>query len=196
MKEKELNYKFLIIIAVLVPIILGITYAYFLANVNGTNRSVTGNTTAKFDIDLVTTNDGYINATDLLPITADSASTDAAIGTFSVKTGNNDYKIKYTLYLDDIIISDNLKNSEHLKWELVNKDSNAIIASGNFLNVASKLELKNNMTIDSNQTNNYEIRVYILETNTNQIELLAGTLKGKISMEADMIDTPSETVTQ
>ena len=111
MKEKELNYKFLIVIAVLVPIILGITYAYFLANVNGTNRSVTGNTTAKFDIDLVTANDGYINATDLLPITADSASTDAAIGTFSVKTGNNDYKIKYTLYLDDIVISDNLKSS-------------------------------------------------------------------------------------
>ena len=186
----------MIVIAVLVPIILGITYAYFLANVNGTNRSVTGNTTAKFDIDLVTTNDGYINATDLLPITADSASTDAAIGTFSVKTGNNDYKIKYTLYLDDVVISDNLKSSEHLKWELVNKDSNAIIASGNFLNVASKLELKNNITIDSNQTNNYEIRVYVLETNTNQIDLLAGTLKGKISMEADMIDTPSETVTQ
>lgn len=196
MKEKELNYKFLIVIAVLVPIILGITYAYFLANVNGTNTPVTGNTTAKFEIDLITTNDGYINATDLLPIPAENSATDSAIGTFRVKTGNNDYKIKYTLYLDDIVISDNLKNSEDLKWELVNKDSNAIIASGNFLNVASKVELKNNITIDSNQTNNYEIRVYVLETNTNQIELLAGTLKGKISMEADMIDTPSETVTQ
>lgn len=84
-KESKLNYKFLIMIAVIVPIILSVSYAYFLARVSGDNTVIDGNATNKFDIDLITTNEGYINASDLLPISEDVSKDKAAKGIFSVK---------------------------------------------------------------------------------------------------------------
>ncbi|UKI29171.1 MAG: hypothetical protein L6V78_02200 [Clostridium sp.] len=96
-------------IAVIVPIILSVSYAYFLARVSGDNTVIDGNATNKFDIDLITTNEGYINASDLLPISETASADKAAKGIFSVKTGSNDYKINYSLSLTDITLSDNLK---------------------------------------------------------------------------------------
>ena len=43
-KESKLNYKFLIMIAVIVPVILSVSYAYFLARVSGENTVIDGNT--------------------------------------------------------------------------------------------------------------------------------------------------------
>ena len=191
-KESKLNYKFLIMIAVIVPIILSVSYAYFLARVSGDNTVIDGNATGKFDIDLITTNEGYINASDLLPISEDVSKDKAAKGIFSVKTGSNDYKINYSLSLTDITLSDNLKSSNDLKWELWSSDTNTKISSGTFKNASSTLLLKNNIIINKNQTNNYELRIYVLETNTNQLELLDGTLSAKVTMDAEMINEAAE----
>lgn len=191
-KESKLNYKFLIMIAVIVPIILGVSYAYFLARVSGDNTIIDGNATNKFDIDLITTDNGYINASDMLPISETASADKAAKGIFSVKTGSNDYKINYSLSLTDITLSDNLKSSNDLKWELWSSDTNTKISSGTFKNASSTLLLKNNIIINKNQTNNYELRIYVLETNTNQLELLDGTLSAKVTMDAEMINEAAE----
>lgn len=191
-KESKLNYKFLIMIAVIVPIILSVSYAYFLARVSGDNTVIDGNATNKFDIDLITTNEGYINASDLLPISETASADKAAKGIFSVKTGSNDYKINYSLSLTDITLSDNLKSSNDLKWELWSSDTNTKISSGTFKNASSTLLLKNNIIINKNQTNNYELRIYVLETNTNQLELLDSTLSAKVTMDAEMINEATE----
>ena len=191
-KESKLNYKFLIMIAVIVPIILSVSYAYFLAKVSGDNTIIDGNATNKFDIDLITTNEGYINASDLLPISETASADKAAKGIFSVKTGSNDYKINYSLSLTDITLSDNLKSSNDLKWELWSSDTNTKISSGTFKNASSTLLLKNNIIINKNQTNNYELRIYVLETNTNHLELLDGTLSAKVTMDAEMINEAAE----
>ena len=191
-KESKLNYKFLIMIAVLIPIILSISYAYFLASVSGDNTVIDGNATNKFDIDLITADDGYINASDMLPISETASADKAAKGIFSVKTGSNDYKINYSLSLTDITLSDNLKSSDDLKWELWSSDTNTKISSGTFKNASSTLLLKNNIIINKNQTNNYELRIYVLETNTNQLELLDGTLSAKVTMDAEMINEATE----
>lgn len=191
-KESKLNYKFLIMIAVIVPIILSVSYAYFLARVSGDNTIIDGNATNKFDIDLITTDNGYINASDMLPISETASADKAAKGIFSVKTGSNDYKINYSLSLTDITISDNLKSSDDLKWELWSSDTNTKISSGTFKNTSSTLLLKNNIIINKNQTNNYELRIYVLETNTNQLELLDGTLSAKVTMDAEMINEAAE----
>lgn len=191
-KESKLNYKFLIMIAVIVPIILSVSYAYFLARVSGDNTIIDGNATNKFDIDLITTDDGYINASDMLPISETESADKAAKGIFSVKTGSNDYKINYSLSLTDITLSDNLKSSDDLKWELWSSDTNTKISSGTFKNASSTLLLKNNIIINKNQTNNYELRIYVLETNTNQLELLDGTLSAKVTMDAEMINEATE----
>lgn len=191
-KESKLNYKFLIMIAVIVPIILSVSYAYFLARVSGDNTVIDGNATGKFDIDLITTNEGHINASDLLPISEDVSKDKAAKGIFSVKTGTNDYKINYSLSLTDITISDNLKSSEDLKWELWNTDTNIKISNGTFKDATTTLLLKDNIIINKDTTNNYELRIYVLETNTNQIELLNGTLQVKVTMNAEMINETAE----
>lgn len=191
-KESKLNYKFLIMIAVIVPIILSVSYAYFLAMVSGDNTIIDGNATNKFDIDLITTDNGYINASDMLPISETASADKAAKGIFSVKTGTNDYKINYSLSLTDITLSDNLKSSNDLKWELWSSDTNTKISSGTFKNAPSTLLLKNNIIINKNQTNNYELRIYVLETNTNQLELLDGTLSAKVTMDAEMINEAAE----
>lgn len=191
-KESKLNYKFLIMIAVIVPIILSVSYAYFLARVSGDNTIIDGNATNKFDIDLITTDNGYINASDMLPISETASADKAAKGIFSVKTGSNDYKINYSLSLTDITLSDNLKSSNDLKWELWSSDTNTKISSGTFKNASSTLLLKNNIIINKNQTNNYELRIYVLETNTNQLELLDGTLSVKVTMDAEMINEAAE----
>ena len=191
-KESKLNYKFLIMIAVIVPIILSVSYAYFLARVSGDNTIIDGNATNKFDIDLITTDNGYINASDMLPISETASADKAAKGIFSVKTGSNDYKINYSLSLTDITLSDNLKSSNDLKWELRSSDTNTKISSGTFKNASSTLLLKNNIIINKNQTNNYELRIYVLETNTNQLELLDGTLSAKVTMDAEMINEAAE----
>lgn len=191
-KESKLNYKFFIMIAVIVPIILSVSYAYFLARVSGDNTIIDGNATNKFDIDLITTDNGYINASDMLPISETASADKAAKGIFSVKTGSNDYKINYSLSLTDITLSDNLKSSNDLKWELWSSDTNTKISSGTFKNASSTLLLKNNIIINKNQTNNYELRIYVLETNTNQLELLDGTLSAKVTMDAEMINEAAE----
>ena len=191
-KESKLNYKFLIMIAVIVPIILSVSYAYFLARVSGDNTIIDGNATNKFDIDLITTDNGYINASDMLPISETASADKAAKGIFSVKTGSNDYKINYSLSLTDITLSDNLKSSNDLKWELWSSDTNTKISSGTFKNASSTLLLKNNIIINKNRTNNYELRIYVLETNTNQLELLDGTLSAKVTMNAEMINETAE----
>ena len=191
-KESKLNYKFLIMIAVIVPIILSVSYAYFLARVSGDNTIIDGNATNKFDIDLITTDNGYINASDMLPISETASADKAAKGIFSVKTGSNDYKINYSLSLTDITLSDNLKSSNDLKWELWSSDTNTKISSGTFKNASSTLLLKNNIIINKNRTNNYELRIYVLETNTNQLELLDGTLSAKVTMDAEMINETAE----
>lgn len=190
-KESKLNYKLLIMIAVIIPIVLSVSYAYFLAKVSGDSTVVDGTATSKFNIDLVTSNDGYINATDMLPITEASSAEKAAKGTFAVKTGGNDYKINYSLSLTNIEISDNIKASDDLKWELWSTDNNTKLSSGTFKNATTSLTLKDNIVIDSNSVNNYELRIYLLETNTNQISLLNGTLSVKVTMNAEMINTPS-----
>lgn len=191
-KESKLNYKLLIMISVIVPIVLSISYAYFLATVSGDNTVIDGNATNKFEIDLITTDDGYINASDLLPISEDESSSKAAKGIFSVKTGDNDYKINYSLSLTNIEISDNLKASEDLKWELWDTDTKIKIANGSFKDATAPLLLKDNFIINKNKTNNYEIRIYVLETNSNQIDLLDGTLSAKVTLDAEMINEATE----
>ena len=146
-KESKLNYKFLIMIAVIVPIILSVSYAYFLARVSGDNTVIDGNATNKFDIDLITTNEGYINASDVLPISEDVSKDKAAKGNSSVKTGTNDYKINYSLSLTDITISDNLKSSEDLKWELWNTDTNIKISNGTALDKLIVAPIKQGQTL-------------------------------------------------
>ena len=67
-KKDNMFYKLLITIAILIPMVVGISYAYFLTNIKGGNTTISGTaTTSDFTLDLITDNSGYIAATDLIP---------------------------------------------------------------------------------------------------------------------------------
>src|SRR5574344_1063634 len=190
--EKKKSYKYLIIIAIIIPVLFGISYAYYLAVIKGNNSSVKGTATNTFDINLVTDSGGYITATNMIPIVSDDIANLSNKGVFKVVAGNNEHKVTYSLSLTNISISTNLKVAD-FKWDLINKDTTTSIASGNFASVSSTLTLASNLTIEANTTTNYELRIYILETDSDQTSQMNGTFSAKVTLTADMTYNPSST---
>src|SRR5574344_2095974 len=190
--EKKKSYKYLIIIAIIIPVLFGISYAYYLAVIKGNNSSVKGTATNTFDINLVTDSGGYITATNMIPIVSDDIANLSNKGVFKVVAGNNEHKVTYSLSLTNISISTNLKVAD-FKWDLINKDTTTSIASGNFASVSSTITLASNLTIEANTTTNYELRIYILETDSDQTSQMNGTFSAKVTLTADMTYNPSST---
>jgi hypothetical protein len=192
MKDKDKLYKSLIAFAIILPILVGVSYAYYLASVSGNYTNATGTVQSNIDITLNTANDGYITATNMIPIPVENVATDAEIGTFSVVSGNNFNKIKYTLSLTNITLSSNLNTSD-LKWELYNTDTSTSISNGNFSGAPSSITMKSDILIDANTTTNYQIRIYILETGADQTSLMNGTFSAKVSITSSLEYNPSST---
>src|SRR5574344_1459025 len=190
--EKKKSYKYLIMIAIIIPVLFGISYAYYLAVIKGNNSSVKGTATNTFDINLVTDSGGYITATNMIPIVSDDIANLSNKGVFKVVAGNNEHKVTYSLSLTNISISSNLKVAD-FKWDLINKDTSTNIAIDNFASVSSTLTLASNLTIEANTTTNYELRIYILETDSDQTSQMNGTFSAKVTLTADMTYNPSST---
>src|SRR5574344_756193 len=95
--KKNKTYQSLIAIAIIVPLLFGISYAYYLAVIKGNSSTIKGTATSNFDINLVTQNDGYITAKDMIPIQTSDIESKSEKGTFSVVAGNNNHKITYSL---------------------------------------------------------------------------------------------------
>ena len=68
-RNDNVLYKTLIVIAILIPLVIGFSYAYFLTNIKGNKTIISGTTSANdFVLNLITDNSGYINATGLATI--------------------------------------------------------------------------------------------------------------------------------
>lgn len=186
-KNKSVAYRILVLLAILIPVILGLSYAYFLTQIYGNNTNISGGITSTFVFDLQTDNDGYINATDLVPISTDEIETLSNVGEFSVIAGNNSNKVIYSISLVNISISNNLK-SEDFKWSLECTNDNSKSSSGNFANVSgiSKI-LLSDLEIESNSTDNYILRLYIEDTGENQISMINGTFSAKVAANAKLL---------
>lgn len=172
----------LIITVSLVIIGVSMSYAYFvnrIEEVNPDNKSL-----------IIKSGELVMNFASTKTITANAVSlvNDADITTnaphtdFSV-TLPSDSKIdvaKYSIYLTDLIISDNLKSAD-LKWSLYNGGTS--VASGNFENIGSNtsLYLKENIEISKGSTDGYVLYIWLSnDPNNNQTELLNGSFSGKV----------------
>lgn len=186
-KNKSVAYRILVLLAILIPVILGLSYAYFLTQIYGNNTNISGGITSTFVFDLQTDNDGYINASDLVPISIEEIETLSNVGEFSVVTGNNSNKVVYSISLVNISISNNLK-SEDFKWSLECTNDNSKSIEGNFANVSgtSKI-LLSDLEIESNSTDNYILRLYIEDTGENQISMINGTFSAKVAANAKLL---------
>ncbi len=205
-KRIELNYKLLIVFAIAVPLILGTAYAYFLPNVSGDDPSkIQGTVIKDIDFRLTTSEEnGYINATDLVPINdgryseTNEVDEKAAKGSFSIESlTTNERNLSYSISFTDIIISEALK-TEDFRWRLEKVNSSGTVITtyeGNFasINNDTSITLKTNIILAPGATDNYIIKLWITNTDfdqcpdpTNKATCIINTsFSGKISVEAE-----------
>ena len=182
MKEfKDKNYKLIMCISVacLVLIIFASSYAYFKTKIiNNTNPFSVK--VGKVDL-LIDTN--QITIENAAPILDEDKNEKAVTKTFTIKrTADSNLDICYNLYLVIDQITDNIKNSKYLKYELTDKKSGEVI-SKNLSTVVysegkSTILLKNQYLSDSDTTGvEYELKVWLsYDEVEDQMSLLGGSL--------------------
>lgn len=182
--KKSLFYRLLIATAIVIPVAISFSYAYFLAEVKGNKTNVTGTAVTNFDFSLTTnTETGYINTSELIPISDSLADSDASVGTFTVSAGNNPYPIKFSVYLTDIVMDSELKNAD-FKWKL--SSANNDIESGSFSGYTSgDLLLTSNLIINSNSSSTYQLRIWISETTADQSAILNKSFSARVKVEGE-----------
>ena len=190
-EKKSLYYRLLIVGAIIVPVIIGFSYAYFLSAVKVTNNNptvISGKVTSQMIFNIETENDGYINATNLIPLREEQIEEYANVGTFRVSSGNNSNNIIYELSLTNISITNNLKSSS-FKWQLVctSCSDESKNASGNFSTVSgTDMVLKTNVMIAPNTNDDYKLLLWIQEDGTDQTSLMNQSFSAKVKAVGEL----------
>jgi len=183
--NKDGVYKSLITLAILVPIILGLSYAFFTNGSQGSPSNVSG-VADNFIINLVTPTNGYITASNVVLIKASEVATKAEKGTFSVVTGNNQNIVKYSLGLTSLSVSSNLQHVD-FKWSLVCINDSTKSVAGTFAGASTaQMTLKEELLIPGNATDEYELFIWLEETSQDQLALMGGSFSGKVTLTAAM----------
>ena len=198
--KKRIILGSLIIVMSIVIIGLSISYAYYLNTIEEVNPGNQGTNITSGKLSMNFTTSQYINATaaglindkDVL----DPSNSNYTKFSVSFADDNSVSSATYNLYLTEISMTKNFKN-EDVKWALYNS-SNSQIASGNFsaANLSStangdgtynadNITLKNDITISPGTTNSYKLYIWLSnDDQTNQIDLLNGTLNAKVGFRA------------
>ena len=203
MKEfKDKNYKLIMVISVtcLVLIIFASSYAYFKTKIiNNTNPFSVK--VGKVDL-LIDTN--QITIENAAPILDEDKNEKAVTKTFTIKrTSDSNLDICYNLYLVIDQITDNIKNSKYLKYELTDKKSGELISknlsTAAYSDGKSTILLKNQYLSDSDTTGvEYELKVWLsYDEVEDQTSLLGGSLTAHLyvsGMQGTVCPASVETV--
>lgn len=198
--KKRIILGSLIIVMSIVIIGLSISYAYYLNTIEEVNPENQGTniTSGKLSMNFATsqyikaTAAGLIDDEDVL----DPSNNNFTQFSVSFAEDNSVDSATYNLYLTEISMTQNFKN-EDVKWALYNS-SNELIANGNFSSAtlsstangdgtynADNITLKNDITISPGTTNSYKLYIWLSnDDQTNQIDLLNGTLNAKVGFRA------------
>ena len=198
--KKRIILGSLIIVMSIVIIGLSISYAYYLNTIEEVNPENQGTniTSGKLSMNFATSQ--YIKATAAGLIDDDDVldPSNNNFTKFSVSFANDNSvdSATYNLYLTEISMTQNFKN-EDVKWALYNS-SDVQVANGNFSTAtlsstangdgtynADNITLKNDITISPGTTNSYKLYIWLSnDDQTNQIDLLNGTLNAKVGFRA------------
>ena len=198
--KKRIILGSLIIVMSIVIIGLSISYAYYLNTIEEVNPENQGTniTSGKLSMNFATSQSikataaGLIDDDDVL----DPSNNNFTQFSVSFAEDNSVDSATYNLYLTEISMTQNFKN-EDVKWALYNS-SNELIANGNFSAAtlsstangdgtynADNITLKNDITISPGTTNSYKLYIWLSnDDQTNQIDLLNGTLNAKVGFRA------------
>ena len=194
MKDKyPKNYLLLMAVSVfcLIAIVFSSSYAYFKARiVNNTNPFELIGGTIKLLL-----NENSISGDKLLPILDSQKDTNAQIKNFTVKrTDDSNVDVCYNVYLVIESISDNIKNSKYMKYELTNGSSTT---TGNFSTVTYKdgkaiiLLAQNKYLSNTNTTGDaYSLKVWLsYDGSVDQTSLLGGNFSAHIYAQGNSGNT-------
>ena len=198
--KKRIILGSLIIVMSIVIIGLSISYAYYLNTIEEVNPGNQGTNITSGKLSMNFTTSQYINATaaglindeDVL----DPSNSNYTKFSVSFADDNSVSSATYNLYLTEISMTKNFKN-EDVKWALYNS-SNSQIASGDFsaANLSSTangdgtynaddITLASSVTITPGTTNSYKLYICLSnDSQTNQIDLLNGSLSAKVGFRA------------
>ena len=194
MKDKyPKNYLLLMAVSVfcLIAIVFSSSYAYFKARiVNNTNPFELIGGTIKLQL-----NENSISGEKLLPILDSQKDTNAQIKNFTVKrTDDSNVDVCYNVYLVIESISDNIKNSKYMKYELTNGSSTT---TGNFSTVTYKdgkaiiLLAQNKYLSKTNTTGDaFTLKVWLsYDGSVDQNSLLGGNFSAHIYAQGNSGNT-------
>lgn len=132
LKEKfPKNYKIVAAISVfaMIAVVFSVSFAYFktqVINISNPFETITGKVELNID-------ESNVASEKLLPILDSTKDTKALINDFNIKrTNDSNLEVCYDVYLVINNISESIKNSEYIKYEL---DYNGGTIIGNFANV-------------------------------------------------------------
>lgn len=184
------KYKLLIVIAALIPMLLGLSYAYFAGNKTGNPINLSGNVTNNLAVSLNIDNNRIV-ASEIYPIIYEDVATDAPSTTFSV-VNNSNKEVFYTLSFVNIDFGltnvDRLKTTD-FRWRLVCNNHPEKNAEGSFAKIgdATTIQLKSNV-ISANSTDQYTIYVYLEESEEDQTALMGGSFASKIQLDVNYLN--------
>ncbi len=182
-KEKRNILLSIVGIIVLIAGIAGLTIAYFRSRAESEKFIITSKSmTIKFD----DPDGSLIRATEIEPITESEILTKATKKTFSISKLENTSKDVYVkIGLGNLSLTDNFKDYD-LKWALY--QGNNKVTTGTFvqtLDGSTSINLANNILLNSTTPIEYNLYIWINETNQDQSELMNGTLTGKIIVDGE-----------
>ena len=194
MKDKyPKNYLLLMAVSVfcLIAIVFSSSYAYFKARiVNNTNPFELIGGTIKLQL-----NENSISGEKLLPILDSQKDTNAQIKNFTVKrSDDSNIDVCYNVYLVIESISDNIKNSKYMKYELTNGSSTT---TGNFSTAAYQdgkaiiLLAQNKYLSKTNTTGDaYTLKIWLsYDGSVDQNSLLGGNFSAHIYAQGNSGNT-------
>ncbi len=188
-EKKHKKNVTLVVIGIIVLIIgvIGLTIAYFVAEAHSKDITITSkNLTLKYGPDP----DNEIIATDIGPITEDKILEEAVKKTFTIAKNNaGDKDIYVRIDLGDLELSDNFKDYD-LKWALY--EGSTKLTTGTFaqtLDGSTSINMANNVLINSTTPKEYNLYIWINETDQDQSRLMAGSLRGKVKIVGEAVKT-------
>lgn len=175
MTFKRLILVLTITVSILIMSLLGVSYAWY--SIGSTEFNVS--TTDVPDFSVIYAQSSYVSLKSAIPIQEEMSSKKAGISRFTITP--NDKNISVVIKLINIQIDDALKNPD-FKIQLY--EGNNLVFDGNGTNVVENTILltEDIVQIPVGVTKNYELRLWILETEESQNEFMGKSFSGQLQI--------------
>ena len=181
LNPKEKRTLMIVSLAIVLALVFGISYAYFLAQDESGTQTITTQ-----DLGLVL-DDGQnkqpvLLAEDIKPIDRDDIQTKAVKKNFTVENTGSE-KLFVEISLDDVVLGtdDALKRFDYL-WALyeVNGETEKNISIGSFENATDTVTVGKYEVLAADETKEYNLYIWIEETNLNQNVMMGQEFSAKV----------------